>query len=178
MKSLILLLIVLTLGTYVRAQTLDTVRVINKAKKFTPRDHIMLMFEVIDTVNASGKKSTMSRSYYFDEPNRRLKSIREYYNPKKPDKGIQVIYSFALNKLTAVTVIPSKSTCKNCASRYFYSNDSLSSKEENSFTKADPGIFLQQALYFQSKLPQDLTWGYFDDEVIVNGIRKKVRKSY
>lgn len=178
MKKITVLLLLLTVGTYVGAQSLDTVRIVSKARKFKPSEYILLMFEVMDTVDASGKKSTMSRSYYFDEKNRRISSVRENYNPKKPEKGTQVIYSFGVNKLSAVTVIPPRSTCRNCASRYFYTNDSLTSKQENGFTNANSATFLNQALSFLSKLPNDLPWGYFHDEVIVNGQRKKIKNTY
>jgi hypothetical protein len=89
-----------------------------------------------------------------------------------------VIYSFADNKLTAVTVVPPRSTCRNCETRYYFSNDSVSSKQENHYTNANPTIFLKQAEYFQSKLPKDLPWGFFENEVIINGNRKKVKNSY
>ena len=171
-------MLLLFVGTYVGAQVLDTVRIVSKARKFAPSKHILLMFELIDTVDASGKNTTMSRSYYFDERNRKISSIREYYNPKKPAKGTQVIYSFGGNRLTAVTVIPPKSTCRNCASRYYYSNDSLSSKQENSYTNVNSDIFIKQAHFFQAKLPQDLPWGIFDDEIIVNGKKKKIKAPY
>ena len=100
-KTLTILMLLLSVGTYLGAQTLDTVRIVSKAKKFAPSKHILLMFELIDTVDASGKNTAMSRSYYFDERNRKISSIREYYNPKKPAKGTQVIYSFGGNRLTA-----------------------------------------------------------------------------
>ena len=178
MKKIILLLFLLPASVYVFAQSLDTVRIVSKARKFKPSEHILLMFEVMDTVDAAGKSITMSRSYYFDEQSRRLGSVREYHNPKKPEKGTQVIYSFGVNKLTAVTVIPPKSTCRNCASRYYYSNDSLTSKQENGYTNTDSKIYIKQAQAFQSKLPNDLPWGFFNNEVIVNGTRKKLKKQY
>ena len=178
MKKITVLLLLLALGKYVSAQTLDTVRVVSNERKFKSREHILLMFEVKDTVDIAGKKSTMSRSYYFDNQNRMISSVREYYNPKKPQKGTQVIYSFTKNKLTAVTVIPPKSICRNCASRYYYSNDSLLSKLENSYTTANSTIFIKQAHYFQSKLPNDLLWGHFNNEVIVNGEKKKIKSPY
>ncbi|MDB5196071.1 MAG: hypothetical protein JWP88_441 [Flaviaesturariibacter sp.] len=158
------------------AQTLDTVTIISKARKFMPSEHILLMFEIMDTIDASGKNSTMSRSYYFDKRNRMVSSVRENYNPRKPKKGTQVIYSFGVNKLASVTVIPSKSTCRNCETRYYYFNDSLLSKQGKGYANANPAVFITQAHYFQSKLPHDLPWGYFDDEVLVNGQRKKVKK--
>ena len=157
---------------------MDTVFIVQKARKFKPREHILLMFELLDTLDASGQKFTMSRSYYFDKQNRTISSVREYHNPRKPEKGTQVIYSFAQNKLTAVTVNPPRSTCRNCATQYYFSNDSLSSKKENHYTNSDPTIFIEQAHYFQSKLPHDLPWGFFEDEVLVNGKPKKVKKSY
>jgi len=177
-KKLTVLMLLLFLGTYVGAQTLDTVRIVSKAKRFAPSKHILLMFELIDTVDASGKNTSMSRSYYFDQRNRSISSVREYYNPKKPARGTQVIFSFGANKLTAVTVIPPKSTCRNCASTYYYSNDSLSSKQENGHTNVNSAIFIKQAHDFQAKLPQDLPWGVFDDEIIVNGKRMKIRSPY
>jgi hypothetical protein len=177
MKRTTVLLFLLAAGTYVAAQTMDTFLIVQKARKFKPNEHILLMFEVLDTLDASGKNITLSRSYYFDKQNRMISSVREYDNPKKPKKGTQVIYSFAQNKLTAVTVIPPKSTCRNCSSQYYYSNDSVLSKQENHYTKSDPIVFTKQAQFFQSKLPRDLPWGYFDDEVIVNGKMKKLKKS-
>lgn len=178
MKKVAVLLLLLTMGTYVGAQALDTVLIVEKARKFKPREHILLMFEVLDTVDAAGRKTTMSRSYYFDKQQRKISSVREYYNPRKPEKGTQVIYSFSANNLTAVTVIPPRSTCRNCPNRYYYSNDSLLSKQENQNVNVNSADFIKQAHYFQSKLPDDLPWGFFEDEVMVNGKKKKLKKSY
>jgi hypothetical protein len=178
MKRITVLLLILTMGTYVRAQTLDTVRIVSEAKKFKPNQYILIMFELMDTLDASGKKITISRSYYYDKKVRKISSIRENHNPREPERGTQVIYSFANNNLTAVTIIPSQSTCRNCATRYFYSNDTLISKQENRYTNVNSENFINQAHFFQSKLPHDLPWGYFDDEVIINGKRKKIKKSY
>jgi hypothetical protein len=178
MKKLTVLLLLLAVGSYVNAQTLDTVTIVSKARKFKADEYFLLSFELKDTLDGSGKNITMSRAYYFDKRNRVISSVREYDNPKKPEKGTQVIYSFGANKLSSVTVIPPKRTCKNCASRYYYSNDSLTSKQENSYTKVNSAIFIKQAHYFQSKVPQDLPWGHFDNEVLINGERKKVKKQY
>lgn len=178
MKNIIVLSLLLTICTYAGAQTLDTVTVISKARKFKPGEYFLLMFELKDTVDAAGKKITMSRAYYFDKRNRMLSSVREYDNPKKPKKGTQVIYSYGANKLASVTVIPPKSTCRNCPSRYYYLNDTLLLKQENKYTNTNTANFVKQAHYFQSKLPKHLPWGYFDDEVLVNGIRKKVKRQY
>lgn len=178
MKKISFLLLLLAVGTYADAQTLDTVVLVSKARKFTPSEHILLSFEIMDTVDASGKKITMSRSYYFDERNRMISSVRENYNPKKPKRGTQVIYSFGANKLASVTVIPPKSTCRNCETRYYYFQDSLLSKQENRYTNVNSAIFIKQAYYFQSKLPHDLPWGFFNDEVFVNGVKKKIKRPY
>jgi hypothetical protein len=178
MKKITLLLLLIALGTYLGAQTLDTVRIVSKARRFSPNKHILLSFEVMDTVDASGKNITMSRSYYFDRQSRMISSVRENYNPKDPKNGTQVIYIFGGNKLASVTVIPPRSTCRKCETRYYYVNDSLSSKQENAYSNANSATYLAQAHYFQAKLPQDLPWGYFDDEVLVNGRKKKVKRSY
>jgi hypothetical protein len=178
MKKITVLLLLLALGTYAGAQTLDTVRIVSRARRFTPSKHILLSFEVMDTVDASGKNITMSRSYYFDRRNRMISSVRENYNPKEPKNGTQVIYTFGANKLASVTVIPPRATCRNCETRYYYVNDSLSSKQENAYTNANSATYLKQAHYFQAKLPHDLPWGYFEDEVLVNGRKKKLKRSY
>ena len=177
MKRITVLLLLLVLGIYGGAQTLDTVLIVSKARKFHPREYIMLMFELLDTVDASGKNINMSRSYYFDKQRRTMSSVRENDNPQKPKKGTQVIYSFGQNKLSAVTVIPPRSTCRNCETRYYYSNDTLLSKQENRYTKVNSATFIKQAHYFQSKVPADLPWGYFDGEVLINGKRQKIRES-
>ena len=178
MKRITVLFLLLTVGTYAGAQALDTVRIVSKARKFKPSQYIMIMFELMDTLDASGKNITMSRSYYFNNQSRMMSSVREYHNPAKPERGTQVIYSFANNQLSAVTVIPPKSTCRNCASRYFYSNDTVSSKEENRYTNTNPAVFINQAHYFQSKVPHDLPWGYFENEVLINGKSRKLKRSY
>ena len=178
MKKIIIVLFLLAIGTYCNAQTLDTVVLVSKAKKFKAGDHILVSFEIMDTLDASGKKVTVSRSYYFDQDNRTISSVREYYNPKKPEKGLQVIYSFGANKLTSVMVVPPASTCKNCASHYYFLNDAVSSKQEKGYTHPDPALFVKQAHSFQSRLPHDLPWGFFDDEVFVNGVKKKIKKQY
>jgi hypothetical protein len=178
MKRITVLILMLTMGTFVNSQTLDTVRIVSKAKKFKPNQYILLMFELRDTVDASGKNITLSRSYYFDKKDRMISSVREYHNPRQPERGTQLIYSFANNKLAAVTVIPPKTTCRNCATRYFFSNDTVVSKLENQYTNVNSAFLIQQAHFLQSKIPHDLPWGYFDDEVIVNGKRKKLKKTY
>lgn len=178
MKKITVLLLLLAVGTYVAAQSMDTVLIVKKARKFKPSENILIMFELKDTVDASGKNITVSRSYYFDKEKRKISSVREHDNPRKPDRGTQVVYTFAANKLTTVTVIPPKSACRNCETLYYYSNDSLLSKQENRYTNADPTIFIKQAQNFQAKLPQDLPWGFFEDEVIVNGEKKKIKFSY
>jgi hypothetical protein len=178
MKKITILLLLLSLGTFAGAQTMDTVVLVSKAKRFAPSQHILLMFELVDTIDATGAKATVSRSYYFDKRTRMISSVREYSNPGKPEKGTQVIYSFGGNKLSAVTVIPPRSTCRNCESKYYYFNDALSSKQENSKSAANSAVLLKQGQFFQSKLPHELPWGFFDDEVIVNGEKKKVKKTY
>ena len=50
MRPVAILLLLLTMGTYVFAQKLDTVFIVKKARKFKPRQYIMLMFELLDTV--------------------------------------------------------------------------------------------------------------------------------
>lgn len=176
MKRIGVLLLLLTLGTYAGGQTLDTVFIVVKAKKFRPSKYTMIMYERLDTLDASGRKTYVSRSYYFDNEQRILNSVRENDNITNPKKGTEVIYSFAQNKLSAVTIIPPRSKCKNCASRYFYANDTLVSKQENRHSEANSANFVQQAHYFQSKVPKNLPWGYFDDEVLIDGKRKKVKR--
>ncbi len=176
MKKITILLLFLAAGTYAGAQTMDTVVLVSKAKKFTPRNHIFLMFELVDTVDVPGNKVTLSRSYYFDERSRKISSVREYFNPKKPEKGTQVIYSFGANKLSAVTVIPPRSECRNCETRYYFANDTLLSKQGNDQAIVNPALFVNQAHIYQSKLPQELPWGFFNDEIIVNGEKKKIRR--
>jgi hypothetical protein len=178
MKKITILLLLLAGGIYVSAQSLDTVTIISKASKFKSGEYILLSFEIMDTVDAAGKNITMSRAYYFDKGKRRISSVREYDNPKKPEKGTQVIYYFGVNQLTSVTVIPPKSTCRNCASKYYYTSDSLTSKQESRFAPVNSAVFIKQAHYFLSKIPHDLPWGYFDNEVLVNGKKKKVRRQY
>jgi hypothetical protein len=56
MKKITVLLLLLALGKYVSAQTLDTVRVVSNERKFKSREHILLMFEVKDTVDIAGEK--------------------------------------------------------------------------------------------------------------------------
>ena len=90
MKRITVLFLLLTVGTYAGAQALDTVRIVSKARKFNPSKYIMIMFELMDTLDASGKNITMSRSYYFDKLNRKISSVRESDNPRKPTKGTQV----------------------------------------------------------------------------------------
>lgn len=171
-------LLLITVVTSLSAQTMDTVQIVQKARKFKAGEHILLMFELLDTLNSSGRNVTISRSYYFGKKQRMISSIREYDNPKKPERGTQVIYSFAANKLTAVTVIPPKSTCTSCASEYYFSGDTLLTKNERIYTHFDPETFIRQSHYFLSKLPSSLPWGYFDDEVIVNGKMKKLKHVY
>lgn len=168
----------MTAITLLRAQTMDTVLIVQKAKKFKPGEHIKLMFEVLDTVDAFGKTVSFSRSYYFDKKHRTISSVREYHNPRKPKKGTQVIYDFVKNKLATVTVILPKSACRNCASEYYFVGDSLLLKKETVYTNPDPIAFVKQAHYFQSKLPSHLPWGYFEDEVMVNGKQKRLRQGY
>src|SRR4051812_17379975 len=97
MKRTTVLFLLLMAGTYISAQTMDTVRIVHKARKFKPREYILLMFEVFDTLDANNRNVSISRSYYFNEKQRMIGSVREYDNPKRPEKGTQVIYSFSGN---------------------------------------------------------------------------------
>ncbi|MDB5252779.1 MAG: hypothetical protein JWP27_1948 [Flaviaesturariibacter sp.] len=173
MKKLAFLLLLLTLGICVGAQTLDTVTVVSRVKKFKSSEHFLLTYEVIDTVDANGMKITMSRCFYFDKRNRTISSVRENFNSRKPKRGTEVIYSFGANKLASVTVRPPKSVCRDCTTRYLYANDSLIGMQGTPYSTVNSAIFLKQAHYFQSRLPHDLPWGFFDDEVLINGARKK-----
>jgi hypothetical protein len=155
---------------------MDTVRIVYKTKKFNADEHIRLTFEVLDTLDAFGRSVTVSRSYYFDKKHRTISSVREYANPKKPRKGTRVVYSFTKNKLAAVTVIPPRKACKDCASEYYYASDTLLSKRESIYTNSDPTVFVKQAHYFQSKLPQHLPFGYFENEVIENGKGRRMQR--
>lgn len=178
MKKIPVWLLLFTVGTYTGAQTLDTVTIVSKAKKVRPGEQLLLMFELMDTVEASGTKINRSHAFYFDKRSRMLSSVREYDNPQKPEKGTQVIYFFGANKLTSVTVIPPRSTCRNCIAWYQFGNDTLLSKQEHKYAKANSANFLKQAHYFLSRLPDQLPWGHFDDEVLVNGRRKKIKRQY
>ncbi|MFL5810624.1 MAG: hypothetical protein ACJ749_13970 [Flavisolibacter sp.] len=178
MKQATALILLLMAGTILSAQTMDTVHIVQKARKFKPKEHILIKFEVFDTLDAIGRKTSISRSYYFYEKQRMISSVREYDNPKRPKKGTQLIYSFSENKLRAVTVIPPKSTCRNCASEYYFSSDTLLAKTERVYTNPNPAVFIRNAYYFQAKLPRELPWGYFEDEVIVNGKMKRLKHGY
>jgi hypothetical protein len=178
MKRITVLLMLLIAGTCVSAQMMDTVLIVQKARKFNASEHILLMFEVLDTLDAVGRNVTISRSYYFDEKQRIISSVREYDNPQRPEKGTQVIYTFVKNKLSAVTVTPPKSSCKNCASEYYFSGDKLLAKRESVYTSFNPEVFIWKAQYFKAKLPDELPWGYFKNEVLVNGKMKKLKRQY
>jgi hypothetical protein len=178
MKPILVVLMLLITGTYVNAQMMDTVLIIQKARKFNASKNILLMLEVLDTVDPIGRHVTISRSYYFDEKKRMISSVREYDNPERPEKGIQVTYSFVKNQLSAVTVTPPKSSCNNCSSEYYFSGDKVLAKRESVYTTATPEIFIGKAQYFKAKLPDELPWGYFDNEVLVNGKMKKLKHQY
>jgi hypothetical protein len=178
MKETILLIVFLPVFSTLHAQVMDTVRINYKPKKFNAKEHILLMFETFDTTDADGKKNTIGRYYYFDKKQRIISSVREYYNFRKREHGRQVFYTFGKGQLVRVTVIPPKSLCEKCASEYFFSGDTISFKKEFLYSNDYPKLFLAQARYFQSKLPRYLPWGYFEEEVIVNGKMKRLRRSY
>jgi hypothetical protein len=178
MKKIIILLLLIASGFYAGAQTLDTVVLVSKAKRFQPGKHILFSFELRDTVDAVGNKTTMSRSYYFDNKHRMLASVREYYNPRKPEKGKQVIYSFGANKLASVTIIPPRSECKRCETKYYYAADTVSLKQGKNTMQQDPANFIARGHYFLSGVPKDLPWGFFNDEILVNGEQKRIKNKY
>jgi hypothetical protein len=178
MKPIIFFLLLLIASPSLEAQLLDTVRIVHKPPKFKARKHILMRFEKLDTIDVRGQTITISRSYYFDKKQRMISSVRQYDNPKKPANGTQVIYSFAKNHLTAVIVIPPRKTCLNCASEYYFSGDTLFTKRERVYKSPDPGAFLLQAYSFRSKFPPYLPWGYFEDEVLVNGKMKRLSSGY
>ncbi|RYY85113.1 MAG: hypothetical protein EOO15_17825, partial [Chitinophagaceae bacterium] len=126
------------LATQLSAQTIDTVFVQGKTKKFVEGKFYLILFEKVDTLDVDGTKTQFSRSFYFDKKNRMISSVREYSNPSKPARGTQVVYSFWQNRLTKVTVTPSRKNCLECSSEYYFSGDSLSGKIERLFVMADP----------------------------------------
>jgi hypothetical protein len=178
MKQLMFFILLCLPGILIHAQRLDTILIVQKAKKIKPRKHILLMFELLDSLDRNGRKTSITRSYYFDKKQRLISTVREFYNPKRPDKGRQVVYTFSRNRLATVTVTPPKSECRNCTSEYHYSGGTLLTKNEKAHTHANSQYFIEQSRYFLSKLPTHLPWGHFEDEVIVKGRMRKSRRQY
>ena len=107
-----------------------------------------------------------------------ISNIREYYNPLKPAKGLRVIYTYKENQLRSVVMIPPKSQCTGCSSEYYFDFDTLVTKKERLYKKIDAGIFVNQSHSFQASLPSYLPWGYFQEEILVNGKMKKNKPGY
>ncbi|RYZ45179.1 MAG: hypothetical protein EOP49_25675 [Sphingobacteriales bacterium] len=160
------------------AQILDTVRVQGPARKFREDKNTLIIFETVDSTDANGAKAKFSRGFYFDKKRRTLSSVREYSNPSNPARGTQVVYNFGLNRLTKVSVTPSVKVCRNCSSEYYFSGDTLTSKSEKVYRSSDPLAFVSQANAFRSRVPDSLAWGYFNDEKIINGKKKKTARQY
>src|SRR5215217_3162940 len=109
MKRGIFLLMLITTLTQLSAQR--TVRIDHIARHFKANKHILMLFEQLDTADASGRKFTISRSYYFDEKNRMISTVQEFENQADPNMGPRVTYTYDQNQLAKVTVIPSKAQC-------------------------------------------------------------------
>src|SRR5215213_5599394 len=118
MKQITVLLLLITAWTCISAQQFETKHADSIANNFRPKKNILVLFEKLDTTNTSGRKSMFSRSYYFDEKQRTISSVREYENSINPGSGGQVIYTFTDSNLAKVTVIPSMSDCIYCSGEY------------------------------------------------------------
>ena len=160
------------------AQQCEMAHIDNISNDFKVSKSILVMFEKLDTFDADDNKFRISRSYYFDEKQRKLNTVREYENCLKPKKGLRITYTFIDSRLAKVMVIPPRSKCKNCTSEYYYSADTLLAKKETCYMSSDPEAFISQSHFFQSKLPPCLAWGYFQNEVILNGKMKKAKNHY
>ena len=67
MKYIFVFLLALTLEKYAEAQIMDTIVINSKAKKFKSREHILIIFEVVDTLDMHSRKVSFTRSYYFNK---------------------------------------------------------------------------------------------------------------
>src|SRR5215207_8773677 len=173
MKRGIFLLMLITTLTHLSAQ--NTVRIDHIPRHFKANKHILMLFEQLDTADASGRKFTISRSYYFDEKNRMISAVQEFENQVDPDMGTRVTYTFDQSRLAKVTVLPSKVQCRKCESQYYFVGDTLLLKKEISYKSSNPDSFVLQAQYFKMQLPAQLPWGHFQNEVFRNGKRKTIR---
>src|SRR5215213_7419530 len=106
MKRGIFLLMLITTLTQLSAQ--NTVRIDHIARHFKTNKHILMLFERLDTADASGTKYTINRSYYFDEKNRMISTVQEFENQADFNMGARVTYTYDQSRLAKVTVLPSK----------------------------------------------------------------------
>jgi hypothetical protein len=175
MKPIIYLILQIIAGTFPSTPSSDMARIDHVDRVFKYRKSILMLLEKPDTLNGIACNFTGSRSYYFDKKQRQLRSVREYENNKRPQKGIRVIYTYMENHLVKVKVILPKSKSGNHVGEYYYSGDSLYTKKETGYANSNPGSFIKNSCKFQSKLPCYLPWGYFQNEVFKNGRTKKIK---
>jgi hypothetical protein len=103
-------------------------------KKTMDQKKAILRIEQVDTTEGGGRRLTVTRTYFLDEARKNLLLITAYENQQSPNKGLQVVYTFSNNTLVKVSARPANSVCRRCMAAYYFSNDSLIDKREESFS--------------------------------------------
>jgi hypothetical protein len=174
-KQIITVWLLINTTGFLSAQDSNASRMDSINRKLRPNKQILVMFEKFDTTETPVKKYTISRSYYFDRKNRKISYVASDKTEGKNKKGERTIYAFSENQLVTVTIVPPKWECRKCKTEYFYRDGVVTGKIERNYRFDNPERFVADAMWFKSKLPGYLPWGYFQNEVIVSGKMKSKR---
>jgi hypothetical protein len=121
--------------------------------KLKMNKQILVRFEKLDTTETSGKKYTISRSYYIDRKNGKISYVESEQAEGKNKKGVRTIYAFSENQLVRVTIVPPKSECHKCETEYYYRDGLVIDKIERNYKFDNPERFVEDAMRFKSKIP-------------------------
>jgi hypothetical protein len=132
-------------------------------EKAKPHQQWLMRFEKVDTTDSrTGRKFSVSRSYYFNKARRQLQTVQIQEVNKR--HGLAMTYSFYDNKLTKVTVTPPRSECRKCSKSYYFWNNKLHISNDTSDLKEKAHAYIKEAAFLKNKMPDKLEPCYFEWE--------------
>jgi len=163
MKKLVSLINILLVALSVQAQVQVVQFIDSLDTQIDPQKTVLLFTEFRDTIDSqTGQTYTQRNSYYFDWVHRELRYIEAYdfdgrvrkhkteraFNRKKNiPSSTHIKYTFFDNKLVKVGITPSARQCNQCAAAYYFANDILILKVQQSVLEPKRNFMSDVTLY-------------------------------
>jgi hypothetical protein len=167
MKKLVLTCLTALIMVLIKGQELSSQFIDSVAEKTSSYQTILLFAEFRDTIDAqTGDAYSQRISYYFDWMSKELRTI-DVYNFNKIVKkrateiafrkqrhippSTHIVYTFFNYRLVKVKLLQSEKNCEACFREYYFTNEMISVKNEQSMDEQKRN-FISEANFYLSRL--------------------------